>query len=314
MSADDRNSYPPSRDGASLFCFGLGYTTTTLAEDRLKAGWTVAGTRRTAARCSQCADSGLACFPYDGGAPDPDMLSALVQSSHIVISLPPDPDGDPIARKFGPVIARAKRLRWLGYLSSTGVYGNHDGAWVDETTPPRPSDGRGRRRCLAEAQWRALMDADGVPIHIFRIAGIYGPGRSAFDQIAAGSARRVIKPGHAFSRIHRDDIVAALVASMGRPAPGLVVNLADDEPAESAAVVEEACRLIDAPPPPAIPFAEAEAEMSDMARSFWADNRRIANRRLHALLGKPLIHPSYREGLRAILGAGDHGKSASRVR
>ncbi|MBV9782318.1 MAG: SDR family NAD(P)-dependent oxidoreductase, partial [Acidisphaera sp.] len=199
-------------------------------------------------------------------------------------------------------IAGAPHLRWIGYLSSTGVYGDRGGAWVDEATPPAPDSPRALRRLAAERQWAELADRRAVDL--FRLAGIYGPGRSAFDALRAGTARRIVRPGHAFGRIHRDDIAAAVLAAIRAPAPCVrVLNLADDEPAESAVVIEEAARLLGVAPPPPIAYADAEPAMSPMARSFWAANRKVSGAATQAALGLRWRYPSYREGLRAILAA-----------
>jgi nucleoside-diphosphate-sugar epimerase len=198
-------------------------------------------------------------------------------------------------------IVAAPRLRWIGYLSTTGVYGDRGGAWVDESTPPAPGQERSQRRLAAERAWSELADTRAVDL--FRLAGIYGPGRSALDDLRAGRARRIVKPGHEFGRIHRDDIVAAVLAAAGQTLPpGVrVLNLNDAEPAEPAAVVEEAARLLGIAPPPAVPFAEAEAAMSPMARGFWAESRRVASAGTQAALGLRWRYPTFREGLRAIL-------------
>jgi nucleoside-diphosphate-sugar epimerase len=202
----------------------------------------------------------------------------------------------------GEAIRAARRLRWIGYLSTTGVYGDRGGGWVEETTPPAPGQDRTRRRLAAERAW-AEGFAGRIAVDVFRVGGIYGPGRSAFDELRAGTARRTVKPGHAFSRIHRDDIALAVLAAMrqDRPSGPRVLHLVDDEPAESAAVVEEAARLLGVAPPPAIAFEQALPAMSAMARSFWAENRRVSNAATKAVLGIAWRYPSYREGLAAIL-------------
>jgi nucleoside-diphosphate-sugar epimerase len=189
-------------------------------------------------------------------------------------------------------------LEWIGYLSTTGVYGDRAGGWVDETAELRPVNARSRWRVEAEAAWAA----SGLPVEIFRLAGIYGPGRSAFDRLREGRAQRIVKQGQIFSRIHVDDIAAALAASIAAPRPAVVWNLADDEPAPPEDVIAYAAELLGLPVPPAIPFEEAE--LSPMARSFYAESKRVSNRRLRETLGVALAHPTYREGLRAILAAG----------
>jgi nucleoside-diphosphate-sugar epimerase len=273
----------------TLLIFGLGYSAQAIAARARADGWHVIGTRR------------------QGGEP-PDIITfsaaepALRIATHVLSSVPPDAEGDPVLNRYRSAIAYAPRLRWVGYLSTTGVYGNRDGAWVDEMTVLRePESERAQRRFDAELAWAAF--ADKRPVNIFRLAGIYGPGRSVFDDIRSGRARRVIKPGHAFGRIHRDDIAAAVIAGMcQKRQPGVqVFNLTDDLPAESAEVMEEAAALLGVPAPPAVQFAEALATMSPMARSFWADNRRVSSRATQAELGLRWRYPTYREGLRAIL-------------
>jgi nucleoside-diphosphate-sugar epimerase len=229
-------------------------------------------------------------------------LAALAQATHLLVTAPPDETGDPLLALDGAASAiAASPLRWIGYLSTTGVYGDRAGGWVDETTPPNPRSERARRRVAAERAWSDF--ADRCAVDLFRVAGIYGPGRSALDEVRSGRARRVLNPGHAFGRIHRDDIVRAVGTAMSQRRPGgaRVLHLCDDEPAESAAVIEAAARLLGAPMPPAIPFAEAYASMSPMARSFWAENRKVSSQATKAALGLSWLYPTYREGLRAVL-------------
>jgi nucleoside-diphosphate-sugar epimerase len=263
--------------GNRLLLFGPGYCGTAIARAAASAGYevTLAG-RETEPR------------------------AAIEATTHLLATAPPGPEGDPVLARYGAAIAAAPLLRWIGYLSSTSVYGDRGGAEVDEESPPAPTSERGRRRLVAEGAWERA--AGGRPLDLFRLAGIYGPGRSVFAALRTGTARRVVKPGHAFSRIHRDDIVAAVLAAMRAPPAGTrALNLADDEPAESEAVLAEAARLLGIPAPPAIPFAEASAAMSPIARSFWDDNRRVLGRRTQAALGIAWRYPTYREGLEAIL-------------
>jgi nucleoside-diphosphate-sugar epimerase len=222
-------------------------------------------------------------------------------ATHVLSTVAPDESGDPILARFGPAIAAAPKLRWIGYLSTTGVYGDRGGGWVDETTAPAPGSDRSRRRVAAEQAWIATAGARAIDI--FRLAGIYGPGRSAFDDLRAGRARRIDKPGHSFGRIHRDDIVAAVLAAMAqdRAAGPRILNLADDTPSEPEAVIAEAARLLGEEPPPLVPFDAAWAAMSPMARSFWAEDRKVDSRKTKAALGITWRYPSYREGLSAIL-------------
>jgi nucleoside-diphosphate-sugar epimerase len=227
--------------------------------------------------------------------------AALAAATHVLSCVPPDASGDPVLARYAEKIAAAPRLRWIGYLSSTVVYGDRGGGWVDEDSPPAPAQERGHRRLAAEQGWARF--ADRLPVDIFRLAGIYGPGRSAFDDLRAGRARRIAKPGHAFGRIHRDDIAAAVLAAMRQPRPPgpRILNLNDDAPAETADVIAEAARLLGIDPPPALPFDQVLPTMSPMARSFWAENRKVSGRKTQAALGIVWRYPTYREGLRAIL-------------
>jgi len=277
------------RPPAFLLIFGLGYSAAAIAEHARARGFTVVGTRR---RSSDSPD--IIAFS--------EASTYLPKATHVLSSVPPDAAGDPVLSQYFNAIAAAPLLRWIGYLSTTGVYGDHGGNWVDETTPTRPDSERGRRRVTAESAWAAFGPR--VAVDIFRLAGIYGPGRSVFDDLRAGRARRVIKPGHAFGRIHRDDIAAAVLAAMtqDRPAaPARFLNLTDDLPAESAEVITEAAAMLGIAPPPAVPFAQAVETMSPMARSFWADHRRVSSEATQKSLGITWRYPTYREGLRAIL-------------
>ena len=225
----------------------------------------------------------------------------MTRATHLLSTAPPDGSGDPVLARHGDAIAGAPELRWIGYLSTTGVYGDRGGGWVDEDTVPSPISDRSRRRLAAEEDWRRF--ADRCAVDVFRLAGIYGPRRSVFDDLRAGTARRISKPGHAFGRIHRDDIVRAVMVAMrqDRASGARVLNLVDDEPAESSDVVAEAARLLGVAAPEAVPFERALAAMSPMARSFWAENRKVSGRRTQQELGLRWLYPSYREGLRAIL-------------
>ncbi|HYD99199.1 MAG TPA: SDR family oxidoreductase [Alphaproteobacteria bacterium] len=271
-----------------FFCFGLGYSGLRLARALMAEGWAVGGTCRDPAAAAALRAEGIDARPF----PLPDPVEALAGVGHVLTTVPPGEGGDPVLEAHGAALA-ALPLAWFGYLSTTGVYGDHGGGWVDEATPPAPTNPRAARRVAAERAWTAA----GVPLHVFRLPGIYGPGRSALDQVRAGQAKRIDKPGHVFSRIHVDDIVGAVMASMARPNPGAVYNLADDEPAPAAEVVAHACALLGVEPPPLVPF-EAAA-LSPMGREFYADNRRVRAARIGAELGYRLRHPSYRDGLRA---------------
>jgi nucleoside-diphosphate-sugar epimerase len=230
-----------------------------------------------------------------------DVREALRDTTHLLATAPPDATGDPVLAAHGEAIAAAPRLRWIGYLSTTGVYGDRGGAWVDEATPAAPASERSRQRLAAEHAWGRF--AARMAVDLLRLAGIYGPSRSPFADLRAGRARRIVKPGQAFSRIHRDDIAQGVLAAIRQSHPsGLrIFNLADDEPAANAEVIEEAARLLGIAPPPAIAYAEAAASMSEMGRKFWEENRKVSSARTKAALGIAWRYPTYREGLRAVL-------------
>jgi len=277
-----------------VFIFGLGYSGKAVARLLAKHGMAVTGTVR---HPDEAAGLGWPVVRFERGHRLP--AQALAGVTHILSTVPPDDKGDPVIDEAGAAIAAQPGLVWAGYLSTTGVYGDRQGGWVDEDSERRPGLERAKRRAKAEDQWLELWQGRGVPVHLFRLAGIYGPGRSAFDALKAGKAHRVIKEGQVFSRIHVEDIAGALCASMNRPRPGAIYNLCDDDPGPPEAVIAEAARLLGIEPPPAIPFDEAG--LSDMAKSFYADNKRVSNRRLKEELGYRLRYPDYRQGLAAIL-------------
>ncbi|MBY6002593.1 SDR family oxidoreductase [Salipiger bermudensis] len=280
-----------------LLSLGHGYSAQALARQLLPQGWTVIGTTRDPAKAERLRAEGIVPLLWDRMAVE----EALGRVTHVLVSAGPDSDGDPSLRLCGPAIAeRAAELEWLGYLSTTGVYGDHGGGWVDEDTPLTPSTRRGAMRLAAEEAWRAIPD---LPLHIFRLAGIYGPGRGPFAKVRAGTARRIVKPGQVFSRIHVDDIAQVLEASIRQPDPGAVYNLCDDDPAPPQEVILHAAELLGLEPPPEEPFERAE--MGAMARSFYAENKRVSNRRIKDALGVTLLYPDYRAGLAALLEAED---------
>jgi nucleoside-diphosphate-sugar epimerase len=272
-----------------LLVFGHGYTGAAAARLALAAGWRVTVTeRRPAAR------PGPRIIRFDEAAP------VIADATHVVVTAPPGEAGDPVLAVYTNAIQAAPHLRWIGYLSTTGVYGDRQGGWVDETTTPAPSSPRGQRRLEAEQGWSRLADRRAVDL--IRLAGIYGPGRSAFDDLRAGTARRIIAPGHLFGRIHRDDIAGLVLAAAAREGSGLrVLHGNDDLPAASADVVAEAAYLLGMEPPPAQTLEAAWDSMSPMAHSFWAENRRVSSRITQDLVGRRWTYPTYREGLRAIL-------------
>lgn len=282
-----------------LFCFGYGYTCGDLGRALLQQGWVVAGTTRDNAKRRFLKEQGVKAFLFDYEQPLEDPALFLKDTTHLLISTPPDDDGDPVFNTHAQDILSIPTLEWIGYLSSTAVYGDREGGWVDENSEIRPSSKRGSRRARAEEQWLSLYASKKLPVHIFRLAGIYGPGRSALDSVRAGIARRINKPGHAFSRIHVEDIVQVLMASMARPHPGGCYNLADDMAAPSHEVIKYACDLLNIEPPPLLPYDDAD--MAPIARSFYNDNKRIKNDRIKAELGVTLRYPNYMEGLKACL-------------
>ncbi|TGD67120.1 SDR family oxidoreductase [Tabrizicola sp. WMC-M-20] len=272
----------------TLLSLGHGYSADALARLLIPQGWTVIGTTRNPDKAARMLACGITPLLWPG-----DLAPALALATHILASAAPDAAGDPFLQAW-PCIADA-RPGWVGYLSTTGVYGDHQGGWVDEATPLTPISPRGTQRVLAEEQWQGT----GLPVHIFRLAGIYGPGRGPFEKVRDGSARRIIKPGQFFSRTHVDDIAQVLAASIARPNPGAAYNVCDDEPAPPEDVLAHAATLLGLPEPPAVPFDQAD--MTPMARSFYSESKRVQNGRIKDELGVQLLYPTYREGLAALL-------------
>ncbi len=284
-----------------LFVFGLGYSARVFARRLRARGWRIAGTTRSPEAATAFRAEGVEAWLFDRDRPLTDPAAALAGTSHLLASVPPDQDGDPVLDLHGPEIAACASLAWAGYLSTTGVYGDRGGDWVDEDSALTPTSERATQRAAAEGAWLDLHGTHGLPLHIFRLAGIYGPGRSTLDRVRAGTARRIDKPGQVFSRIHVDDIASVLEASMARPNPGRAYNLCDDNPAPPAEVVAQACALLGVEPPPLLPYEAAG--LTAMARSFYRDNKRVCNRRIKEELGVNLAYPDYKAGLKAILAA-----------
>ncbi|MGX0974665.1 nucleoside-diphosphate-sugar epimerase [Roseovarius sp. MBR-51] len=281
----------------TLLSFGHGFSARALSARLVPQGWAIIGTTRSADKAEVLRHEGItpALWPED------DLSPVLASVTHLLISAGPDAAGDPVLARYHDAIAQAApRLDWVGYLSTTGVYGDHAGGWVDEATPLTPSTRRGQMRVAAEAAWQAIP---GLPLHIFRLAGIYGPGRGPFEKVRQGTARRIVKPGQVFSRIHVEDIAQVLEASINRPDPGAIYNLCDDDPAPPQDVIGHAAELLGLPLPEEVAFDEAE--MTPMARSFYAESKRVSNHRIKEELGVELIYPDYRSGLQALLAAGD---------
>ncbi len=277
----------------TLLTFGHGYSAAALTRRLVPEGWRVIGTTREEAGCSRVAEAGAEPLVWPGG----DIAPALAEATHLLISAGPDEAGDPVLNPLGPQIAeKAPELAWAGYLSTTGVYGDHGGDWVTEETPLRPATRRGEMRVAAEEAWATVP---GLSPHIFRLAGIYGPGRGPFAKLRSGKARRIVKPGQVFSRIHVEDIAQVLVASLARPNPGRAYNVCDDDPAPPQEVIAYAADLLGMAPPPEEPLETAD--LSPMARSFYAESKRVSNARIKEELGVSLLYSDYHSGLKQVL-------------
>lgn len=289
----------------NIFCFGYGYTCDYLGHELQRlGGWKISGTTRDPEKKESLRARGIKAHIFDYEQPLGDPLAILDGVTHILISTPPSDEGDPTFLMHADDILRIPTLEWVGYLSTIGVYGDRNGGWVDEESEIRPSSKRGTRRAMAEEQWFSLAQSHNLPVHSFRLSGIYGPGRSALDSVRAGVARRIDKPGHAFNRIHVEDIVQVLLASIQNPNPPTWYNLADDNPAPSHEVISYACQLLGFPEPRLIPFDEAD--MAPIALSFYKDNKRVRNERIKDELGVTLKYPDFKSGLDACLKAEQH--------
>ena len=288
------------RYGAAMemLVFGHGYSAGYLTPLLTARGWRVTGTTR--GDLDRVANAGACPLRWPGQ--EDEVRAAITRADAILVSTAPAEGGDPVLAAFRDELARA-RPAWVGYLSTTGVYGDRQGGWVDEDSVLDGSGPRGQARIRAEADWQTLARAHVLPLHIFRLAGIYGPGRGPFQKVRDGTARRIIKPGQVFSRIHVEDIAQVLLASILSPAPVGIYNVCDNDPAPPQDVIEYAARLLDLPVPPAVPFDQAQ--MSPMARSFYGDSKRVRNDRIKRDLGVSLRYPDYRTGLAALLAAED---------
>jgi nucleoside-diphosphate-sugar epimerase len=278
-----------------LFCFGYGYSAEALARKLSPRLAALAGTRTSPGAPEE---AGAALAPYKGDGPSPAVRSLLAGTTHLLISIPPDLEGDAVLRHFAPDIAALKDLAWIGYLSTVGVYGDAKGAWVDEASPVRPTTERSLRRAEAERAWLDLGAGTGRRVEVFRLAGIYGPGRSVIDTLRAGTARRIAKPGQVFNRIHVDDIARVLAAAIDKDTGSRLYNVSDDEPAPPEDVVAYAAELLGLPVPPVLPFDAAG--LTGVAASFWSECKRVRNQRIRRTLGVDLLYPTYREGLQAL--------------
>jgi nucleoside-diphosphate-sugar epimerase len=280
-----------------LFCFGFGYSAEALAR-RLSARTSALAGTRTSLGGSE-APLGASLAEFKGDAASGEVRDLLAGTTHALISIPPDLEGDVVLRHFREELAALQDLAWVGYLSTVGVYGDWQGQWVDETSPTRPISERSLRRVQAERAWLDFGKATGKRVEVFRLAGIYGPGRSVIDTLRAGTARRIVKPGEVFNRIHVDDVAWVLAAAIDKDTGHRIYNVSDDEPAPPQDVVAYAAELLGLPVPPEVAYGEAGLE--GMAASFWAESKRVSNARIKADLGVELMYPTYREGLRALV-------------
>ncbi|WP_145108868.1 SDR family NAD(P)-dependent oxidoreductase [Cereibacter sediminicola] len=289
-----------------LFCFGLGYSVRALLPQVMALGMRVSGTVRCEARAADWRAHGVAAHVFDGTAPLP--AEAMEGVTDILVSVPPGRFGCPAFLAHRATLVRLPGLVWIGYLSSTAVYGDCGGAWIDESRSVAPQSADALGRVAAERAWSALARHRGAAIDLLRISGIYGPGRSAFDQLRRGGARAIVKPGQVFNRIHVEDIAGSVLSAMSHPAGRRILNLADGCPAASSEVLAHAAALLGLPPPPEVPLEEAD--LPPVMAAFYAENRRILNGRLRALPGFVLRHPDHHAGLAAILEAERRAQAA----
>ena len=283
-----------------LFCFGLGYSAGVLSRRLGAKGWSISGTATTSDKADVLKQNGYEAFVFDGRTRDPAIVEALGKATHVLLSIPPGDDGDPAFQIYGRDIALSPSISWIGYFSSISVYGDSKGEWVDETTPPEPVTERGKRRLDAENAWVELGRESGKTIVVLRLPGIYGPGRSAIDQLRAGKARRIFKPGQVTNRVHVDDIATATEATLGLSAGIHVFNVTDDLPAPPQDVIAYGAEILGLPCPPATD--PSDASLSPMARSFYAESKKVSNNRMKDELGVKLAYPTYIDGLKAIAG------------
>ncbi len=282
-----------------LLCFGLGYSALATARRLAGMSWRISGTARSGEGVAAITAAGFTGFVFDGAGAGTGVSAALGDATHVLVSVPPGAAGDPVLVHLGSELGDARGIKAIVYLSTIGVYGDAGGSWVDETTPPNPQSERSRARLAAEQAWITFCRDKGYRLVILRLAGIYGPGRSAIDSLRAGTAKRIVKPGQVFNRIHVDDIAATAAAALGNPTARGIFNVADDEPSPSQDVIAHAAQLLGVAPPPEIAFADAQ--LSPMAASFYAENKRVRNHRLKTELGVALRYPTYRQGLAQIL-------------
>ncbi|MBD3847620.1 SDR family oxidoreductase [Bosea sp. SSUT16] len=286
-----------------LLILGLGYSAGFFARAALARGWDVTGTSRSAERAAELSREGVRTLVFGGFAVSSPLAKAVAEAEAVLVSVQPGEDGDPVLQRLRTELATAPALRWIGYLSTIGVYGDQGGAWIDESQPVSPGNARNRLRVAIEEDWLALGRDSGKAVQIFRLSGIYGPGRNPIAKLREGKAMRLVKPDQVFNRIHVDDITGILMASLAQPRSGAIYNATDDEPAPPQDVVSFAAGLTGLEPPPEIPFAEAK--LSPMAASFYGENKRVSNALVKRELGYAFRYPTYREALKALAAAGE---------
>tara|TARA_Y100001936_G_C16093723_1_gene689330 strand:+ start:12342 stop:13238 length:897 start_codon:yes stop_codon:yes gene_type:complete len=279
-----------------LFCFGFGFSAQALAERLLVKKWIVSGTCRTKDKKVSLKD--VITYSFDGTHACKEILEAISDATHLLISIPPQISGDVVLKNFSSDIAKNKNLEWIGYISSTGVYGDTQGKWVDESSPLQPSTELNERRVKSELAWLKMARENGCPVMVFRCVGIYGPGRNLLISAQQDRARRIDKPGLVFSRIHVADLAQTLEASIKNPKPGEIYNVCDDKPAPPSEAVEYAFKLLKISPPPLIHFDSAD--LPEVVRGFYKNCKRVSNKKIKEELGVKLKYPNYRSGLDSI--------------
>lgn len=287
----------------NILILGLGYSAGFFARAALAQGWEVTGTVRSAEKAAELSREGIRTLVFGGFAVSSALAKAVAEADAVLVSVQPAEDGDPALGPLRAALMAAPNLRWIGYLSTIGVYGDQGGAWIDEATPPAPTNARTRQRVEIEEAWLQLGRDSGKPVQIFRLSGIYGPGRNAITKLRNGTANRLIKPGQVFNRIHVDDIAGVLMASLAQPHEGAVYNVTDDEPGPPQDVITFAAELTGLEPPPEIPFEQAK--LSPMAASFYGESKRVSNALVKREFGYSFRYPTYREALRDLAAAGE---------
>lgn len=287
----------------NILILGLGYSAGFFARAALARGWEVTGTVRSAEKAAELSLEGIRTLVFGGFAVSSALAKAVAEADAVLVSVQPAEDGDPALGPLRAALMAAPNLRWIGYLSTIGVYGDQGGAWINEATPPAPTNARTRQRVEIEEAWLELGRDSGRPVQIFRLSGIYGPGRSAITKLRNGTANRLVKPGQVFNRIHVDDIAGVLMASLAQPRNGAIYNVTDDEPGPPQDVITFAAELTGLEAPPEIPFEQAK--LSPMAASFYGESKRVSNALVKRELGYAFRYPTYREALRALAAAGE---------